>query len=386
MAEYSTGASAYIGRTFENRPVFFSPITQIYNRNPPTTLFTGSPGSGKTYGCSLVIMNSVMSGIQTAVIDGKGDLLSLTNFKDEIDDLTVWNLTGDGQAGLLDPFYLVDSPGEKIALARSVIEMLIAGGITKDEEAILNPLLKDLVASRQASLMRVVQELRRDRDKTARNLGSRLDAMSHMEGGRLCFAPYSEKRGVKNLAKNLTIITFPGLSLPSPDDKNRDDASRMAEVLIFLITYLIKRRLLSDPTNKYPKLLVIDEAWQVVGNANGAKLVEEIALLGRSMNSALILATQNNTHLAKLDVENTIATRFAFRCAQNEAETAVKSLGLAEGEGFEELFTSVLTTGDAIMLDSSKRHSLIRFETFRQEYGDKLASNPKQEILQEVVI
>ena len=87
-----------------------------------------------------------------------------------------------------------------------------------------------------------------------------------------------------------------------------------------------------------------------------------------------------------MDVENTIATRFAFRCAQNEAEITVKSLGLAEGEGFEELFTSVLETGDAIMLDSSKRHSLIRFETFRQEYGDKLASNPKQEILQEVVI
>ena len=102
MAEYSTGASAYIGRTFENRPVFFSPITQIYNRNPPTTLFTGSPGSGKTYGCSLVTMNSVMSGIQTAGLTRKA-IFSLTNFKDEIDDLTVWILRGrTGWA--LDPF------------------------------------------------------------------------------------------------------------------------------------------------------------------------------------------------------------------------------------------------------------------------------------------
>ena len=41
--------SMYIGHTTRGiaQPVLFDTHTQIYNNNPPTTLITGAPGSGK---------------------------------------------------------------------------------------------------------------------------------------------------------------------------------------------------------------------------------------------------------------------------------------------------------------------------------------------------
>lgn len=379
MNKYATSTSLFIGESMDGGPVFWDAHSCVFNNKPPVTVITGQPGSGKTFLGSLLVMNSAIVGKQTVVLDPKGDFLPLAGMKDEVGDVVVWNLNDNTKAGILDPFNIVKNPGEKLSLATSVIDLFL-GGLEPDETTILQPLIKDVIETKNPSLQKVVMELKKTQGDSiesakARQLGSRLDSISVMPYSKLCFSPGGNKK-LGALSDNLTIITLLGLPLPKSDSDQLQVEGKLASGIIYLITYLIGKMMTEENLGKLPRTLFIDEAWQILSNPYGATLIEEYANLGRSLNMAMILATQNNTHLKNLNIENTVSTRFAFATDQKEAKKIVNDMNLSEDDNFEEVFTN-LGTGQCVMQDWEKRYAAITVSMWKPEWITMLASNPK---------
>lgn len=368
------GMSVVIGETADGiaQPVFYDLHTQIWNNKPPGVLVTGAPGSGKTYFTLMMTAISAIQGKKTIVLDPKGDFLALEKIQDDIGKVTFWNLSSPKRKGILDPFYMSDDPGTTEGLVATVIEMLMGNSFETSDNSIISPVIRDVLESDVPSLQSVVDMLSKERNKRARTIATTLEMISRLPFAGLCFAP-GNKRRKANIGSGTTVITMVGMDLPSTDVP-KDNKERLSSTVLFLITDYI-RRLMNSDQKMPPKSLIIDEAWAVISTPAGADAIKQAALLGRSKNLSLMLVTQNNQHLDKLDVENTIATRFAFRAERTEATSIIQKMDLTENEGFEERVMD-LDTGQCLMMDFRKRVATVQIRNHRRHWDRAFETNP----------
>lgn len=379
MRKYRYTSSLFLAETTRGRamPVFYDLHTSVANNKPPGCVITGAPGSGKTFlALTLTVMSSIL-GKTTVVLDPKGDFLSLVNLRKELGKFAIWNLA-EGNTGMLDPFYMTNRVEEKISLAIEVIDLFV-GGISGEELTALAPIVKDVAVDKNPSLQKVVDELRGSQDKPAQNLGAKLDLMRTMKFAKLCFAPGNERRKPVSLTEGLTIVSLYGLELPTAGSPPATNQERLALGIIFLVTDFIRRIMMVENT-KNPKTIVIDEAHVVLGSDQGARTVKSLALLGRSKNLALVLISQNNSHLARLDIDNTISSRFAFKTTRGEAETIIEDMNLPLGEGLEDVLLT-LETGECLMMDCLERYATVQISDWKKDWSEAFETNPliKQE-------
>ncbi|WP_204000370.1 ATP-binding protein, partial [Virgisporangium aurantiacum] len=175
---------------------------------------------------------------------------------------------------------------------RKVVDLLLAGGVE---------------ATQPDRTAYIEQQM-----AVARSMGGLLEVISELPLGNLCF---SEARTEVKVARNrLTIITLAGLSLPTAQISvdRYTYAQRLSVTLLYLVT-TYTRQLVTDPMYTGPKALVIDEAWAITQTQQGEQLVAEVARLGRSRNTALVLVSQNAKDLLAEDVRNCLTTMFIFR-------------------------------------------------------------------------
>ncbi len=380
MDKYNFSTSMFIGETSQGipMPVFFDLHTPIFNDKPPGVLITGQPGSGKSYLAMTLTAMSAILGKTTVVLDPKGDFISLMNLQKDIGSFNLWNLSDKRRRGLLDPFRMTPDPGEQLDLAMTVIE-LFTGGIDGAQRTALAPIIKDVIQNPNPSLGKVVQELRGSQRQEARDLGTTLDLIANLPLAGLCFAPAGAHLESVSIDRGLTVVTLVGMEMPKEGGK--DNKSRLSTGILFLLTDFIRRLLVKDDSRS-PKTLVIDEAWAILQTPAGAQVVKEVALLGRSKNLAMLLVTQNNSHLQHLDIENTITTRFAFASSGKEADSIIHDMKLPEGEGFEGLITG-LGKGECLMKDFTERYSTVQISSWRQEWDYAFKTNPLEKARQE---
>lgn len=352
-------------------PVFFDLHTPIFNNKPPGCLITGKPGSGKSFLAMTLTAMSAILGKTTIVLDPKGDFISLTNLQNDIGKINLWNLGDQKRKGLLDPFRMTKDKGEQLNLAMTIIE-IFTGGLEGEQRTALAPIIRDVIDGPTPSLGKVVMELRGSQRQAARDLGTTLDLIAALPLSGLCFAPAGSSLDTVSVSEGLTVITLLGMDMPK--EGANDNKSRLATGILFLLTDFIRRLLISDESEN-PKTLVIDEAWAILQTPAGAQVVKDVALLGRSKNLAMLLVTQNNSHLEHLDIENTIATRFAFASSSKEADSIVADMRLPEGEGFENLITS-FGTGECLMQDFHERYSTISVSSWKADWGVAFRTNP----------
>ena len=86
---------------------------------------------------------------------------------------------------------------------------------------------------------------------------------------------------------------------------------------MYLLTRYAKRLMLSLNKN-HPKAIFIDEAWAITSTPQGAKLIPEVARMGRAHNTALVLVSQNAGDLMKevgheLDLHRVRVPLLSFR-------------------------------------------------------------------------
>lgn len=373
MSKY--GMSHFIGVTSDGVPfpVFYDPHYAISINRPPVTVITGEPGSGKTVFSLLATAHSAISNKITIVVDPKGDFINLKKLEmaGVLPKVNVWSAFSDVESrevdsrnfGMLDPTCMTEDIAQNTSLTIDVIKTL-AQSITHKQSAALIPIVQDITGGEHPSFSKVVNTLKRNQDTEIRSLGFQLELMLDTQIAKLLVAP-SKKRNRINLSEGTIVMSLLGVSFPNaktPKESYSND-ELIAVAIMSLLTYLILDVMKKIPKSRY-KTLVIDEAWAVIATASGKSMINDVSLLGRSLNMATILTTQSPRHLEspsdEASIENTITTRFAFRNQSNIDNKTNAELMKLPG-GLEGIYGS-LRNGECFMQDARNQLGRVQIE------------------------
>lgn len=353
-------------------PVFYDPHYAIRINKPPVTLITGSPGSGKTVSALLLAAHSALLNKTTFILDPKGDFLALKVLegRGEVENISVWSIFEDiekgtvkeSNIGMLDPTCLTEDINENASLTLETINAL-AKSLTTSQRNALIPIIQDVVESKAPSMKQIKMILARSRDSEISTLSHELDLALSMPAGKLLVAS-SKVKNKLNLNSGVVVASLMGLSLPPSNKKEESylEKERLSVAIIRLLTHLVLNVMKKIPKTT-SKTLFIDEAWAVFNNESGRNLIEEVSLLGRSLNMAVILATQSPAHVkgeeGRANLDTTISTRFAFRNT-SEADNIVttEAMDLPRDSGYEGVFKT-LGNGQCLMKDSQENFAFV---------------------------
>ena len=378
----------YLGYTTSRvlSPVFLSPHAAMAQDSPPGVVITGAPGGGKSFAAFTLTYQMALQGVWTIYIDPKGDALPMADLPGL--KTRVLNLK-DGNAGLLDPFSISPDPAIQKSLAIEIIGLFLGGvGMMKTEQEIeISKAITAISSQPQPSLNKVVDFLLASPNIEAQGVGHKLNLVRELPFARLCFAPNGSD--TISASDGLTIITLLGLDLPPtslPQDQYTN-ANRLAVAIMFLLTNYTRQLFMSsDPeTQRRPKAIVIDEAWAVTATQQGLKLVLEVARMGRSLNTALILVSQNAGDFKgkgqgedEASITNSVSTKMAFRAkAQQEIDNILDFFGLDITEGNREVISN-LKNGECLIKDANNRISRVQVDNWSRQMNVAFETNPEK--------
>lgn len=189
------------------------------------------------------------------------------------------------------------------------------------------------------------------------------------------------------MGKGLTIITLLGLKMPDPnmDEKDYQINDRLGMGIMFLVTNYIRNIMIGaddghDEEGKKrvppPKTIIIDESWAVLATKMGRQVISEICRLGRSLNTACVLISQNADDIDKFGLQNSISTRFAFRVKTvAEGEKVRESFDLPEDVGIAQSMIN-FDKGDCIMKDFHNNVACVHIDSYDKRIFDAFNTNP----------
>lgn len=378
--------SSYIGYTTSRiiEPVFLSMHSALNRDRPPGLVITGEPGSGKSQTAFTLTYGMVQSGVKCIYIDPKVDALPLASLPG-CEDTAVIDLQ-ESPEGILDPFVLGQTDGERIDLVSSTIEMLVGGRseISHLASSELSKAIKIVLRNRMPSLNQVVEILLTSKTPDANALGERLSLIRQMKYANLCFAERRRDNPnpteALNLDSRLTIITLLGLDMPSSQTPREDYDHRnyLAIAILFLLTSFARKMMISpNPEDKYrPKAIIIDEAWAITSTAQGSKMVLETARMGRSLNTAIVLVSQNASDFLAEGVTNSVSTKMAFRARDSkEISNVLDFFELPDNRGNRAVVND-LETGQCLLKDSEGRIARVKIDTWDNQQKIAFETNP----------
>lgn len=370
----------YLGHTTGTtvEPVFFSVHSAIARNNPPGVAITGSPGGGKSFTAFTLTYQMALAGIWTIYIDPKADALPMVNLPGMNNGTTRLIDLKDGNDGILDPFSIGSNASEQKELALETIGLFLGGQATmgpKQRSELAKTI--QLVASQpQPSLNKIVDVLLASTNDEAESLGQTLNFIRELPFARLCFAPKTQD--TLRADQGLTIITLLGLDLPnsSATVDTYTNSNRLAVAVMFLLTSFTRQLMLSLDKS-HPKAIVIDEAWAITSTPQGKKLVFEVARMGRSLNTGLILVSQNAGDFLGEGVTNSVATKLAFRATNiDEIDNVLRFFDLELHDGNRDVIRE-LKNGECLIRDADGRIARVQVDGWNQKMNYAFETNPE---------
>lgn len=313
---------------------------------PPSILCVGTLGSGKTMTSQVIARDALLQGSLVVDVDPKPD-----HRLDELPELAgrtrLIDLSDTEQhAGLLDPLRVSD-PSMRDEIASGFYADLIDA--TARQRAHIRTALTNLGGRLHMTSADFVRELRSLEHPEAVDAAEQLAAWANSGLARLALGESRSAIDADAAPNDLTSIRCRSLSLPDAATPRSQytEAERVSCAVMRLIATYALQLALSDSTRH--KLVMIDEAWLLLGSTDGRSLIDRINRTGRSENATLLLATQqlgDAAHTAPL-----IGTHMVFGVeTREEARQAAALLGL---DDTDELAAELQRqrTGQAVMRD-----------------------------------
>lgn len=355
----------------------WSPVTAIMNNKPPGTIVTGVPGSGKTFALLNFASNALICGQRVIFIDPKNDAKVLKNVDPSTQIIDVNKI----QPGALNPFTVVKNCDTNVIL--TVIECII-GKLDGDKMVAISPIVKDFVtkANRDkeyVDFLMLCNYLYASGNQYAREVGTALKIAEDSKYGKLLFCRDKNVEPLRIGEEPLVISLF-GMELP-PETKSIEQLNaeeRFSSAIVYLICKILKDVLVGD--SKVPTILFIDEAHMIYCNEEIASIIDSFLVLGRSLNIAVVLASQGVSHFPD-DISQYVSTKIMFRMGNDEANMFLSKFDPSGGDGSSFDRNSIMSTitnaekGQCFMIDSRNRGGFLRIVT---NLGDanSITSNP----------
>ena len=348
--------------------VQFSPFTSIWENGAPTTVITGKPGSGKTFFTLNQIANCLIFSCRVFCIDPKNDLGVISKVFPEVEYINI----NDIKPGALNPFKVIKNIDTNIL---SSIISIICGGLTDEQIVSITPIVNDFVLKYKRNKMNVsfadvADYLFANDNHDAQTIGTKLQIHRDSKYGPLLFED-GENLDFNNKSK---IISLHGMDLPKSQDSKLTEIQKFNSCIVFIICKIL-RDLLTE--GGYPTLFVMDEAHIAFQNKDFMNIIDEFMVLGRSLNVATILATQNSTHFPD-GIAQLVSSKFCFKSSTNEAEHFLNSFFNKDGNNsadFESIVYQIgqFGVGDCFYIDSQNRSGIFHVTSL---LGNDITSNP----------
>ncbi|HVW32713.1 MAG TPA: conjugal transfer protein TraC [Acidimicrobiia bacterium] len=325
-------------------------------------------GAGKSYLAKLEALRSLYEGIEVAVVDPEDEYRRLA-------DATGGAYLPLGASGArLNPFDLGDEadaltrralflhtlvpvligggldPAARAALDRAVIGAYGARGITADARTHRRPppLLADLAAT-----------LDRDPDPAARTLAQRLAPFVHGSHRQLFDGPTTTHPD-----GHLVVFSL------------RDLAGELKGAGTLLVLDALWRRV-SDPARRRRRLVVVDEAWLLMRDPEGARFLFRLAKAARKYWCGLTVVTQDAGDLLGSELGQAVVANAATQILLRQAPQAIDRLAgafhLSDGE---RTFLLAAEPGEGILAAGTDR---VAFKTLASDHEhDLVTTNPAE--------
>lgn len=368
----------YVGYTTSRveEPVFVSLHSAISQNNPPGCVIIGSPGGGKSFFAFTLTYIMALQGVWTIYIDPKGDALTIPNLPGLEGRVKTFDLKY-GNDGLLDPFTLSNNLPEQQLLALETIKLFLGGHMNAEQEAALMLAIGHIAEQPHPTLNRVVDFLLARQDASSFALGNTLKLIRQLPFARLCFSDHAGRVAAPFRPEDgLTIISLQSLDLPATSDRSTyTTPNHLAVGIMYLLAHYTES--LMNSTNKdYPKAVVIDEAWAITSTPQGANMIPRLARMGRALNTALILVSQNADDF--MGLTNNMSYRFAFRTKDKEETKSVLRFFDLDPESPANMATiNKLENGECLVKDPSGRIARVKIDAWNSSAKQEFDTNPE---------
>lgn len=326
--------------------VYFNPVTPLYENRAPGTVICGSPGAGKTYFMQTIMVNALMENCIVISLDPKNDHKGLC----DVDPTIKYKSIAEKQS--LDPFRCLENVDSNFIVG--IIDT-ICGGLSKETLVAINPIVDDYVRKSRtgtASFLKLVNYLYANPNPLAQQVGTLLKSNENSEYGPVFF---NRSKECLSVGRENSIICLFGLPMPATDNRDTWTKEEMFSSAIIMVLVKMLENILKQK-NEIPVILAIDEAHIILANPYIYKIVEKFLILGRSLNVATVLASQNVSHFPN-DFSNYITNRFQFRSSRNEVQEFLSRFLVSNEEEKGSLvhFAVNAPNGGAIFIDRKNR-------------------------------
>ncbi|PIZ80561.1 hypothetical protein COY00_00845, partial [Candidatus Pacearchaeota archaeon CG_4_10_14_0_2_um_filter_35_33] len=360
----------WLGLNKNNIPL----IKDIFKLSNPNGICLASSGSGKSYMAKLLIARYLLTGTKVMIIDPQGEYKGITErFNGQRIDLSRVSKTminpldlmghdySEKRLALMDlmPIMLGElSEPQKAFLDKALTESYELKGINEDSKTWDNepPILEDLIEI----LQRRAKKAATMEKSTLLSLINRLSM--YVDG------VFSFLNKQTNIDFNNNLVCFDIGNMPK----------QVKPVIMFLVLDYIYMKMRKDIERK---LLVIDEAWSLLGRTEDASYIFEIVKTCRKFNLALFLINQEVEGMLESEAGKSVLANSSYTLLMRQKPAVINNIQ----ETFflsasEKSFLLTAGVGEGILLMDDE-HSEIKIIASPEEH--KIITTNPDEILEQ---
>jgi conjugal transfer ATP-binding protein TraC len=305
----------WLGLNKNNIPV----IKDVFKQFNPNGCILASSGSGKSYTAKLIISRYILNGTKVIVIDPQCEYKQLVkHFGGQCVEISRTSET------VINPLDLVghEYPDKRLSLMGLIPVML--GELTESQKSLIDKAISMAYAEKGITI----------EESTWNNIcpmmSDVLDALKKMERGANTF----EKVSVKSLMNRVEMYVngvFCFLNKQTKLDFDNNfvcfDISKMPKlvqpVMMYLILDYVYMKMKEDINRK---LLVIDEAWTLLGRAEDSNYIFEIVKTCRKFNLGLLLINQEVEGLLTSKAGKSVLANTSYTFLMKQKPAVIKDI------------------------------------------------------------
>lgn len=387
-------------------------------------IIVGPIGAGKTHLASEIIENTRRTAPSRGLIaDQKNEHRKWAEEKFGLSENQYYSIDGYMNPGVFDPFHLIQRVDDEYlseeysvedyrlrrqeTLAYQLIETI--QGVSDIDpmrfkwENAVKQAIRRTIDNGDASMAGVLEQLLKVEDPEIRDFAESLEGKSHSPKGRLIFGRPQPGKEIRFPEEGIIVLGINAkLDLPRQGQKAVNDEQRMSLAVLAGFNTLTEQFLLEGKEMGVFSWLFQDDAKHFNNNEMMEEISDHIFRLGRSKFCGVIMATQNPSDPPRALIQNTSVYICMGARTEEEADIAMKDLGVdlsneeirlrlrelgreqaEEGQDPEELQDREFSRG--YLRDLSGRAGLVRFVT-PEKHRREFLKTSQQRKTEEVII
>lgn len=313
----------------DGTPFFVDPLEAPRKNLPPVFGIFGDPGSGKTFFAQSIATQSALNGLPVIFVNPKGGD-SLYGMVDYVQRLGVTSGRVSMSAleetpGAFDPFRYAPPT---IAAEIANVHILSAlddtrDGLSLSERLALGSGLKRGALNGARCVWEALQYVPGDDAERVRTLVEQQMEASSMFSLGIALRPLPRL----DMTQRLTLVDF-DRDLGLPEGKTPSEYSVSERIALAAVRLVIRASLEILIANR-SGVLIVDEAWTFLSQAEGLASLQRISREGRSLNILPVFLTQRIADVVTKDLESYLSRVLVLKLNEKkEAETALNLCGL----------------------------------------------------------